>query len=268
MVWCAQPENVLVSVDGQLKLGDFGQAQLKSGWRDGGEGDATYMAPELFQNAEDASPTFAADVFSLGLLLFELATGLVLPKDGPLWHQLREGGAKQLFQRAFDASRPGGRLTPAPFAPATAAAPSSASSAAPSTSSGSASTGSAATAPSSGSITPRVPGASFPSPFSQSRTLTPTNRTTSPAPLPSPRSPRRPYSPASSNSPLSPTLENLILEMLDPNPALRPSADQILARVPRSMVSSTPTAAATNNTASAASVASASAATPQVPSHT
>jgi len=52
-----------------LKLGDFGQALLRDKWSDGAEGDAQYMAPELLRSDK---PSTKADIFSLGLLLFEL----------------------------------------------------------------------------------------------------------------------------------------------------------------------------------------------------
>lgn len=35
--------------------------------------------------------TPAADIFSLGITMLELATDLVLPSNGPLWHQMRNG---------------------------------------------------------------------------------------------------------------------------------------------------------------------------------
>eukprot|EP00457_Paulinella_chromatophora_P001585 gb/GEZN01001587.1/.p1 GENE.gb/GEZN01001587.1/~~gb/GEZN01001587.1/.p1 ORF type:complete len:823 (+),score=78.18 gb/GEZN01001587.1/:64-2532(+) len=89
-----KPENVLVkSSEGLLKLGDFGHSSnLNKEAHDGMEGDRTYMAPELL--LPDATPTEAADVFSLGILLFELATGRDLPEKGPLWQKLRDGSPR------------------------------------------------------------------------------------------------------------------------------------------------------------------------------
>ncbi len=89
-----KPDNILVDGAGVLKLGDFGQAVRLQGEAvpvDGNEGDSQYLAPEVLKN--EVSP--AADVFSLGLLLLQLATGLQMPSAGPLWHALREGGAAQ-----------------------------------------------------------------------------------------------------------------------------------------------------------------------------
>eukprot|EP01102_Stenamoeba_stenopodia_P005132 TRINITY_DN15642_c0_g1_i1.p1 TRINITY_DN15642_c0_g1~~TRINITY_DN15642_c0_g1_i1.p1 ORF type:complete len:275 (-),score=57.78 TRINITY_DN15642_c0_g1_i1:116-940(-) len=46
------------------------------------------MAPELFSVRRLAS--FEADIFSLGVTMFELATDFQLPRDGVKWHRLRE----------------------------------------------------------------------------------------------------------------------------------------------------------------------------------
>ncbi len=51
------------------------------------EGDPKYLAPEVLQNCNNI--TCAADVFSLGMTILELATDLDLPRSGELWHQLR-----------------------------------------------------------------------------------------------------------------------------------------------------------------------------------
>lgn len=93
-----KPANVLVGQGGVLKLGDFGQARLKFDVGDGNEGETQYMAPELLGSADKSPPTSAADIFSLGLMLFELATGMDLPTSGAMWHELREGKAKRMAQ--------------------------------------------------------------------------------------------------------------------------------------------------------------------------
>lgn len=51
------------------------------------EGDSRYMAPELMQGEF----TQAADIFSLGITILELACNLVLPPNGPNWIQMRNG---------------------------------------------------------------------------------------------------------------------------------------------------------------------------------
>ena len=60
-----KPENILVTRDWVLKVGDLGLAyDLTGSRRDGVEGDNRYMAPELL----DGPPTCAADIFSLGMV--------------------------------------------------------------------------------------------------------------------------------------------------------------------------------------------------------
>lgn len=96
-----KPENILVDLKGQrvhpvYKLGDFGQARLDAQWADGSEGDCQYVAPEVISKGKGgADPTAAADIFSLGLLMFELSSRYALPKNGDLWHDLRSGSASQ-----------------------------------------------------------------------------------------------------------------------------------------------------------------------------
>jgi len=66
-----------------MKIGDFGLVtQLGEDFE---EGDSVYMAPELFTVRRIAS--CEADIFSLGVTMFELATDFQLPKDGVKWHR-------------------------------------------------------------------------------------------------------------------------------------------------------------------------------------
>lgn len=51
------------------------------------EGDSRYIAPEILSGRF----TKAADIFSLGITILELAYNLELPKNGHLWHVLRSG---------------------------------------------------------------------------------------------------------------------------------------------------------------------------------
>ncbi len=53
------------------------------------EGDPKYLAPEVLHGSNNI--TCAADVFSLGMTILELATDLDLPRGGDAWHQLRHG---------------------------------------------------------------------------------------------------------------------------------------------------------------------------------
>lgn len=102
-----KPDNVLLVTNGNnnglqpgdplekllFKLGDFGLMRRTSDIVDGGEGDCQYMAQEMLQNDGSTEITVKADVFSLGLLLFELATDRKLPSSGSMWQDLRQGRA-------------------------------------------------------------------------------------------------------------------------------------------------------------------------------
>lgn len=73
---------------GWLKLADFGHAiriPLQPG-ESIDEGDREYMAAETLRGI--GSP--AADVFSLGMMVLEIAADIVLPDNGVEWHKLRE----------------------------------------------------------------------------------------------------------------------------------------------------------------------------------
>ena len=86
-----KPENIFIGMDGICKLGDFGLVidLAKMDSSKVVEGDPRYLASELLTERKF---TKAADIFSLGVTILELATDLDLPKHGLLWHQLRQTG--------------------------------------------------------------------------------------------------------------------------------------------------------------------------------
>jgi len=72
-----KPSNILLSVDGQVKLADFGVAKGEFTGRQSDSlylvhGSLSFTAPERLEGAPDVP---AVDVYALGLSLFELATG-------------------------------------------------------------------------------------------------------------------------------------------------------------------------------------------------
>ncbi|KAK6744003.1 hypothetical protein RB195_010979 [Necator americanus] len=82
-----KPSNIFVSLDNTMcKLGDFGLAvnltMTPAEWAD--EGDRNYMAPELLNEP----PTSAADMYSLGITMLELATKVDIETNRSM---IREG---------------------------------------------------------------------------------------------------------------------------------------------------------------------------------
>ncbi|KAM5228248.1 membrane-associated tyrosine- and threonine-specific cdc2-inhibitory kinase isoform 3-T3 [Ctenodactylus gundi] len=84
----AEPANIFLGPRGRCKLGDFGLlVELGVGAAEAQEGDPRYMAPELLHGLYGT----AADVFSLGLTVLEVACNMELPHGGEGWQQLRQG---------------------------------------------------------------------------------------------------------------------------------------------------------------------------------
>jgi serine/threonine protein kinase len=75
-----KPANILVTLDHQVKLGDFGIARF--GTQDSGNGNLmgtpAYLSPEqILGNLQDSR----SDLFSLGIVLYQMSTG-IRPFDG------------------------------------------------------------------------------------------------------------------------------------------------------------------------------------------
>ncbi|ONH93847.1 hypothetical protein PRUPE_8G256300 [Prunus persica] len=83
-----KPDNIYVK-NGVYKLGDFGCATLLDKSLPIEEGDARYMPQEILNEKYDDLDK--ADIFSLGVAIYELIRGLPLPESGPQILNLREG---------------------------------------------------------------------------------------------------------------------------------------------------------------------------------
>jgi serine/threonine protein kinase len=84
-----KPENILFDGYGNAKLADFGlgrviEVDATKGMPQVfmGTGGMVYMAPELIGRVKDAGP--AADVYGLGILLYEMLTGQIPGRRSPL----------------------------------------------------------------------------------------------------------------------------------------------------------------------------------------
>lgn len=85
-----KPANIMISFEGNLKLADFGMAThlpLEDVSFEN-EGDREYIAPEIIS---ECIYDFRADIFSLGLMIVEIAANVILPDNGNAWHKLRSG---------------------------------------------------------------------------------------------------------------------------------------------------------------------------------
>jgi hypothetical protein len=84
-----KPENILFDAYGNAKLTDFGLGRvIEVDATKGmpqlfmGTGGMVYMAPELINRSKDVGP--AADVYGLGILLYEMLTGQIPGRRSPL----------------------------------------------------------------------------------------------------------------------------------------------------------------------------------------
>lgn len=88
-----KPSNILIDFEGTLKIGDFGMAAaLPVIQGPEFEGDREYLAYEVLRGEIDKP----ADIFSLGLIMLEVAANVKLPDNGATWQALRFGDFSEI----------------------------------------------------------------------------------------------------------------------------------------------------------------------------
>ncbi|PIA96030.1 Mitosis inhibitor protein kinase wee1 [Cercospora beticola] len=88
-----KPANIFIDWEGLLKIGDFGMASTWPAPADlDGEGDREYIGPEVLSGRFDKP----ADIFSLGMIMLEIAGNIELPENGASWQRLRAGDLSDL----------------------------------------------------------------------------------------------------------------------------------------------------------------------------
>ena len=93
-----KPANVLITFEGTLKIADFGMATPWPAQSDiEGEGDREYIGPEVLKGQFDKP----ADIFALGLIIFEIAGNVQLPDNGLSWQRLRNGDISDVPSLTF-----------------------------------------------------------------------------------------------------------------------------------------------------------------------
>lgn len=99
-----KPENILITDDGQIKVIDFGIAQLLTEQAPSGAptkqrliGTPIYMSPEQRENPENVS--YPSDIYSLGIITYELVLGKL--SHGQIHLSLMPKGLQKILNKAL-----------------------------------------------------------------------------------------------------------------------------------------------------------------------
>jgi serine/threonine protein kinase len=97
-----KPENILITESGEIKVIDFGIAQLKDDPKIPINkkkiiGTPTYMSPEQKENPENVS--YTTDIFSLGIITYELTLGKI--SKGVIQKELLPKGLRPIIEKAL-----------------------------------------------------------------------------------------------------------------------------------------------------------------------
>ncbi len=86
-----KPQNILVTADGRAKITDFGISRALAAIQPGERSEVVWGSPQYFapEQAAGFAPSTASDVYSLGVILFEMLTGR-LPFTSPDPERLAE----------------------------------------------------------------------------------------------------------------------------------------------------------------------------------